>query len=153
MRFLLAPVAALALLSPPAFAASINGVFNTGVSDEPGAENSTLNLAFAACEATPEETCATIVAINDPAPDAKDILPDGSPLLGFTMITSLVDRGDGKFRKGRINAVDESINKGKMKWYDLKVDLLDNGDLKLRGCLGFICPRTMIWTRVDAAAE
>jgi len=134
-----------------AAAAPLTGI-NTGASDVDGAEGASLNLRFHACDEDPALTCATIVELVNPAPDAKDTMPDGSLVIGFTMITGLKDKGDGKYRGGKINAVDESISEGEMKWYGLKVNNQFDGTLKAKGCLGPICPRTMIWTAVEETA-
>ncbi len=147
-----------ALFSSVATAAPIEGVFNTGKSDaeetEAGeASDATLDIRFHACDAAPEETCGTIVRVRDTSPDEPNVLPDGSPLVGFTIITGLVDKGDGKYRKGRINAVDESIRKDRMVWYGLKLDRESANLLKAKGCLGPICPRTMYWRAIEDMAD
>ncbi|MEL7485660.1 MAG: DUF2147 domain-containing protein [Pseudomonadota bacterium] len=129
-----------------AHAAPIEGVYNTGVSEVEGADEATLDIEFHPCADDGAKTCGTILRVVNPSPDASDVMPDGSPVVGFEMINGLKDKGDGKFRGGRINAVDESLEKGKMMWYGLKIDQLGGGDLKVRGCLSVICGRTMVWS-------
>ena len=134
-------------------ATTLDGVFNSGESERETEEGGTLDVKFHPCPYDQALSCGTVVAFHDDGdPDAEQMMPDGSPLVGFTMITDLENRGDGKFRDGKINAVDESIEKDKMVWYGVKVDALEDGRLKLRGCLGFVCPRTMYWTAVAAPA-
>ena len=136
-------------LTVEATAATIAGVYNTGLSDVDDDETGTLDIRFHPCKDEPDETCGTVEAANNPSnPDAPDVLPDGSPLVGFTMIKGLVDKGDGKFRKGKINAIDESFDKGKMVWYDVKIDD-EASQLKVKGCVRFICPRTMYWQKIS----
>ncbi len=135
-----------------AAAATLSGVFNTGASDEEGSPAGTLDVSFGPCADDPEKSCGVIVAIRDPDPDAMgDKMPDGSPIIGFAMVKDLEDEGDGEFRDGKINAVDESLSKGKMVWYGVKIDALDDGRLKVRGCLAFICPRTFYWPPAEAS--
>ena len=141
------------LMAFSASAEPLSGVYNTGVSELEEADAASLNIRFHPCEDDSTLSCATIVEVVNPAPDAKTILPDGSPIVGFTMIKDLKDKGDGKYRGGKINAIDESIEDGEMKWYGLKVTNQFDGTLKAKGCLGPICPRTMIWTAVDAAVD
>lgn len=129
-------------------AQALEGVYNTGRSDETG-DASTLDVKFHPCAHDTEQFCGTIVAVHDPADEpGADVLPDGSPIVGFTMIKDLEIKGGGEYRSGEINAVDESLEKGKMVWYGVKIDDPADGTIKVRGCLAFICPRTMIWTRV-----
>ena len=151
-KFLLFAVSAVLLAGAPAAAAPLTGVYNTGASDVDGAEDASLNIRFHACKDDAARTCATVVEVVNPAPDAKKHLPDSSPIVGFTMIKGLKDKGEGKYRGGKINAIDESIADGEMKWYGLKVTNQFDGTLKAKGCLGPICPRTMIWTAVEEAA-
>lgn len=131
-------------------AAALDGVFNTGRSDATD-DASTLDVEFHACAHDEGLVCGTIVAVNNPSESASDVLPDGSPVVGFTMIRDLEHKGDGEYRAGQINAIDESMEKGKMVWYGVKIDDPADGTIKVRGCLAFICPRTMTWTLVDAS--
>ena len=143
--------AALFASATVSHAAPLDGVFNTGVSEVESANEATLDIKFHPCTDDAKRTCGTILRVVNSSPDAADIMPDGSPVVGFEMITDLKDKGDGKYRGGRINAVDESLEKGKMMWYGLKIDQLDGGDLKVRGCLSVICGRTMTWSPSAAA--
>ncbi|MEZ5921841.1 MAG: hypothetical protein R3C60_10875 [Parvularculaceae bacterium] len=134
-------------LAAAAEAQPLNGVYNTGASEVEGAAKGTLNVRFGACADDPSLTCGVIEKVVDPAPGAKDKMPDGSDIVGFQMINGLKEKSAGKYRGGRINAVDESLNKDKMIWYGVKIDELE-GAVKVTGCLGFICPRTLLWKKV-----
>ncbi len=140
-------------LGSAAMAAPIAGVFNTGESDAVDDASASLDIRFHPCADAPAETCGTIERVRDAAPGDADVLPDGSPLVGFTIVRGLEDKGEGRYRGGRINAVDESIRKDKMVWYGLKVDRQGPDLLKAKGCLGPICPRTMYWSAIDATPE
>lgn len=146
-RFLLSILGAVFFTAGPVSAASLTGVYNTGVSDVEDSDNVSLNIRFHPCQDDTALTCGTVHRVLNPAPDADDTMPDGTPVLGFTMITGLKDKGDGRYRGGKINAVDESISKDKMVWYGFKLDIQDDGSLKAKGCLGPICPRTMVWLK------
>ena len=132
-----------------ATAAPLTGTYNTGASDVEGTDSASLDIRFHACATDPELTCGTIVRLVNPSPNSSSTMPDGSPVVGFVMITDLKEKSAGKYRGGKINAVDESISKGKMTWYGLKVDNSFDGTLTAKGCLGPFCPRTMIWKLVD----
>ncbi|MEM9706184.1 MAG: DUF2147 domain-containing protein, partial [Pseudomonadota bacterium] len=101
------------------------------------------------CRDDPSLSCGVIVRILDPVPGAGDIMPNGEPLVGFAMVKDLEDRGKGKYRGGKINAIDESLEEGEMKWYGVKINALEDGALEVKGCLGPFCPRTLIWRPVD----
>ena len=151
MRF--AAAFLMAAVAPAGLSAeTLEGVFNTGRSEVNTDETGTLDVKFHPCADDPALSCGSVVRINDPAdPDNPRDMPDGSPVLGFTMITDLKYEGEGRYRDGRINAIDESIDKDKMIWYGVKIDALDDGRLKLKGCLAFLCPRTMYWEPVADA--
>ncbi|MEM6415123.1 MAG: DUF2147 domain-containing protein [Pseudomonadota bacterium] len=140
--------AAFSLSAGAAQADVLGGLFNTGTSDRNENQRGTLNIEFHACEEDPALSCGTVKEFIDPAPDAVMVLPDGSPMVGFTMIKGLKDKGKGKFRGGKINALDESIEKGEMVWYGVKINKVDDGTLEIKGCLGPFCPRTLVWTPV-----
>ncbi|MEM9262135.1 MAG: DUF2147 domain-containing protein [Pseudomonadota bacterium] len=139
------------LLSANASARELSGVYNTGASGEEAAPAGTLDIEFHPCADDAEKICGTVVRINDDGPANDGLMPDGSPLLGFTMIVDLEDEGKGRFRDGKINAVDESLSKGKMVWYGVKVNVPESGPLEVKGCLAFICPRTMYWYPSDVS--
>ncbi len=148
-RCAIAGAAALWLLAGGAQASEIVGLYNTGASELEGGVSGTLDVRFHACTDAPGLTCGTIEAAHEGEDGSGETeMPDGQPIVGFTMITGLEPRGEGRFRDGKINAVDESLDKGKMVWYGVKVDRLESGDLELRGCLGFLCPRKLRWTRI-----
>ena len=149
--FAFAVIAALLAASP---ARAVDGVYNTGRSDTETDETGTLDVRFGPCAHDAAKVCGTIAAVHEPdGPSGRTHMPDGSPILGFEMIRDLKPEGDGRYRDGRINAVDESLRKGKMIWYGVKIDDLGAEGLKVTGCLGFICPRTMRWSMVGAGPE
>lgn len=144
-------LAALAICAAhgPAFAETISGDFNTGPSPEKETIGASLNIRFHPCSDEPTLTCATVLeAIEPNGPSGRTILPNGDPIVGFEVIKGLKPHSDGKYRDGKIAALDQSMIKGKMIWYGLKVDNNFDGTLAATGCLGFICPRKMIWTSV-----
>ena len=125
-------------------------VYNTGASSLEEAGSSSANIRFAPCPDNIERFCGTVVEIVNPEdPPGPDVMPDGKPVIGYPIIRGLKDKGDGKFRKGKIIAMDESLEKGKIVTYDIKIDDNFDGTLKVKGCLGPICPRTMIWRAVS----
>ena len=132
-----------------ASASEISGLYNTGESGEVESVDGSLDVRFQPCGSDPERICAVIEAAHEgEGGEGATQMPDGQPIVGFTMIEGLEPRGRGRFRDGKVNAVDESLEKGKMVWYGVKVNRLDSGDLEVTGCLAFICPRTMRWTRI-----
>lgn len=146
---MVAVTAVVVLANADAAGEPLNGIYNTGPSLEEGADGASLNIRFHPCVDDPELSCASVVELIEPeGPSGETILPDGSPIVGYTMITELKSKGDGKYRSGKIAALDESMIKGKMIWYGLRIDNPDDGTLIATGCLGFICPRKMIWTAV-----
>lgn len=138
---------------PPAAIGGLAGVFNTGPSLEEAANGASLNIHFHPC--TDDETlvCATVLKTVEPGgPSGKTVLPNGDPVIGFVFIRDLKPRGEGKWRDGKIAAIDESLIKGKMVWYGVKIDDRFDGTLEATGCLAFLCPRRMTWTTVEPAA-
>ena|GEM_PF-1483351 len=132
----------------------LDGVFNTGRSEIKEANGASLNISFHPCEYDPALSCATVVSVDEPnGPTDVNILPDGDPIVGYLVVKGLTPKGGGKYRSGKIAALDESMVKGKMVWYGLKVNEMGDGNLEARGCLGFICPRTMIWRHTSASVE
>ena len=143
-------LAVVLLLAPYAYAEGLSGVYNTGPSETDGAAGASLNVEFSPCLQNAERYCATVLEVVEPeGPSGEDLLPDGSPVVGYVFITGLKLKKEGKFRGGKILAVDESIADGKMKWFDVKIDDNFDGTLTTTGCLAFICPRKMTWTRVE----
>ncbi|MHA7872824.1 MAG: DUF2147 domain-containing protein, partial [Hyphococcus sp.] len=135
-------------LMGPASANSLLGLYNTGEASEVDTVSGTLDVRFQPCADDSARMCGVIEAAHEGANGGGQThMPDGQPIIGFTMITGLKPRGDGRFRDGKINAVDESLEKGKMIWYGVKIDQRGDGDLELTGCLAFICPRKMLWKR------
>ncbi len=134
--------------------AALAGAFNTGPSLEKDAAGASLNIRFHPCADDAAAYCATIVDVIEPAgPSGKTILPNGDPVIGFVFIRDLEPKGAGRFRGGKIAAVDESLIKNKMVWYGVKIDANADGSLAATGCLGVICPRKMRWTPVDDGEE
>ena len=152
---LAAPGPAAFSLAGMARAEPLDGVFNTGPSLEKEAAGASLNISFHPCADEPSRHCASILETIEPAgPSGKDVLPNGERVIGFEFIRGLKLKEAGEFRDGKIAAIDESLIKGKMIWYGLKIDENADGSLTATGCLGFICPRIMLWTKVqgDVAA-
>ncbi len=138
------------VLITSASAAPLEGTFNTGQSGADGGADGTLDVKFNPCKENPALVCGTVVrVVNDDPADTKTKMPDGSDLLGFVMVKGLKDKGEGKYRGGKINAVAESLHSGEMAWYGLKVDVLEDGRLEMKGCVGFICPETFFWAPAD----
>jgi len=147
-------LASLLALSASAHAASLGGVFNTGPSLEEEAAGASLNISFHPCSDDEALYCATVLETIEPAgPSGRTVLPNGEPIIGYVFISGLKPNGEGEFRSGKIAAIDESLIKGKMIWYGLKIDENADGSLTATGCLGFICPRKMLWTKVSLDAD
>lgn len=143
---------ALSAMSPVA-ASGPSGVFNTGPSLEKAAEGASLNIRFHPCADDEEKICATVLETVEPnGASGKTVLPNGEPVVGFVFIKDMKSKGEGRYRQGKIAAIDESLIKGEMIWYGIKIDDNFDGTLAATGCLGFICPRKMLWTTVGPAA-
>lgn len=135
-------------------AQTLSGDFNTGPSLEVEAAGASLNIRFHPCADDTALTCATVLeAIEPNGPSGRDTLPSGDPVVGFVVIRDLKAKGDGEYRGGKIAAIDESLIKGKMIWYGIKIDDKFDGTLAATGCLGVICPRKMVWTAVSTPAD
>jgi len=135
-----------------AHAAELSGAFNTGPSLEKEANGASLNIIFHPCTEDKTLYCASVIETVEPnGPSGKTVLPNGDPVIGFEFIRNLKSKGDAEFRDGKIAAIDESLIRGKMVWYGVKIDKNADGTLTATGCLGFICPRKMLWTAVEAA--
>lgn len=136
-------------LASPARAGISDGPFNTGPSLEKEAAGASLNISFHPCTDNESLYCASVLETVEPAgPSGKTVLPNGDSVIGFEFIRGLKPKGEGEYRDGKIAAIDESLIKGKMIWYGLKIDENADGSLTATGCLGFICPRKMLWTKV-----
>ena len=145
-------LSALTALSPAA-AGGLTGDFNTGPSLEKEAHGASLNIRFHPCADNQETICATVLETVEPnGPSGKTALPNGEPVVGFVFIKGMKPDGEGRYRDGKIAAIDESLIKGRMIWYGIKIDDNFDGTLAATGCLGFICPRKMLWTAVGAGA-
>ncbi|MDZ7626957.1 MAG: hypothetical protein U5J99_00965 [Parvularculaceae bacterium] len=145
--------AAVLAVAPAALASPLAGDFNTGPSLVEEANGASLNIRFHPCTDDTAQTCASVLEMVEPeGPSGSTLLPNGEPIVGFVMIRGLTPKGEGAFRSGEIAAIDESLVKGKMVWYGLKIDKNADGTLAATGCLGFICPRKMTWTAVGAPA-
>lgn len=146
-------LAALAVSTASARENSLSGEFNTGPSLEKDAAGASLNIRFHPCAEDKALICATVLdAVEPNGPSGRDVLPNGDPVVGFVFIRDLRPKGNGEYRDGKIAAIDESLIKGKMIWYGIKIDDNFDGTLAATGCLGFICPRKMVWTSVGSAA-
>jgi hypothetical protein len=143
-----------ALLSLALAGGDVYGLYNTGRSETDPEETGTLDVELHPCTDNIQSLCGTVRAVKDEKdPAAPQTMPDGSPIVGFVMIKDLEPRDPGQWRGGKINAIDESLDKGKMAWYGLKLDRTSDTVVTLTGCLGFICPRKIVWTRVEGARE
>jgi len=128
----------------------LSGTYNTGASDTESSNGETLDITFHPCAEAPDRFCGTVTALHEPnGPSGDGLLPNGEPVVGFQMIENLKPVGEGRFMRGRINAMDESFEKGEMIWYGLRVKHNADGTLTARGCLAFICPREMVWTETE----
>ena len=73
-----------------AHAEGLSGVYNTGPSETEGAAGASLNVEFHPCEQDTECYCATVLEIVEPeGPTGEDVLPDGSPVVGYVFVTGL----------------------------------------------------------------
>lgn len=153
MAFRIGLLAAVCVMAAPAAASAggLAGAYNTGPSRVAEAKGASLNIRFHPCTDDSGATCASVLEMVEPAgPSGRTILPNGDPVVGAVMIRKLTLKRENEYRDGEILAIDESILKGKMLWYGLKIDKKPDGTLAATGCLGFICPRKMVWTPVDA---
>lgn len=145
--------AVIAMTAPAAAAEGLAGDYNTGPSRVAEAKGASLNIRFHPCSDDVEAICASVLEMIEPAgPSGRTTLPNGDPVVGAVMIRNLTLKRENEYRDGEILAIDESIVKGKMLWYGLKIDQKPDGTLAATGCLGFICPRKMVWTPAVAGA-
>lgn len=91
-----------------------------------------------------EKLCGRIERVLDPAAPQNDIYnPDkrlrSKPLVGVRILTGFVGSGS-RWDDGR--AYDPKVGRA----YDAKLELLENGKLKVTGCVLLIC-RSRYWTR------
>ncbi len=78
----------------------------------------------------------------------KDPALQTRPLLGLQLFSGFEYKGDGRWKNGSIYNTDDG------KTYDSKLKILENGDLKVSGCVLFVC-QSYVWTPApagDAAA-
>lgn len=138
---------ATVILTTPAFA--IDGVWNTGPSGREETAGSSIDIEFAPCAEDHKRFCGTIVKVREVGEaSGRDTLPDGSMIVGFEVINGLKSKGDGRYKRGSIMAVDEAMVDGEMNRYGLRVQINDDETITAHGCLGFICPREMTWYKV-----
>ena len=73
-----------------------------------------------------------------------DIIGNETTSVGLPIITGMLDRGDGKYRSGRIWAPDQD------RWYQARMNLESSHQLSVYGCVagGLIC-RGQDWIRVE----
>jgi len=134
-----------------AVAQMLGEIYNTGTSLVEEANGASLNIRFNPCADNKNLVCAKVIDVIEPnGPSGQSVLPDGSDIIGYVMIRNLKPRKNGRYRRGRIASLDESMVKGKMLWYGVKIDDNFDGTLTVKGCLGPICPRTMVWKKVAA---
>ncbi|MGF1544247.1 MAG: DUF2147 domain-containing protein [Parvularculaceae bacterium] len=143
-----AGLACSAVVAGPALA--IDGTYNTGRSEVATDESTTLDVRFHPCPHDGALVCGSIERVHNPTEPVETArLPNGEPVLGFTMIVGLEETSPGAFRGGRVNALDETLRKGRMKWYGVKIDEMSDDAIKVRGCLSFICPRSLVWRKIE----
>ena len=65
------------------------------------------------------------------------------PLLGLQLFSDFEYKGKGHWKNGSIYNTDDG------KTYDSKLKLLENGDLKVSGCVLFVC-QSYVWTPAPA---
>ncbi len=139
--------------APAALAGGLSGDYNTGPSLVEEAKGASLNIRFHPCTDDATTVCASVLAMIEPqGPSGRTTLPNGDPVVGAVMIRKLTTKRENEYRGGEILAIDESMKKGKMLWYGLKIDKNSDGALAVTGCLAFICPRKMVWTPVASDA-
>lgn len=82
-------------------------------------------------------------ADGKPKVDSKneDAALQTRPLMGMDMISDLAPDGDNEWADGRIYSAEEG------KTYKSKMALQEDGSLKVKGCIAFLC-KTQVWTRV-----
>jgi len=78
--------------------------------------------------------------INNPDPELK-----GRPLIGMPMLWGFREKGSS-WGRGRIYDPEEG------KTYGSNLKRLDDGNLRVKGCIGPLC-KTQIWTPAQANAQ
>lgn len=92
--------------------------------------------------------CGTLIWVDESqAESAFDIRNSDPklrtrPLIGSAVFWGFKSKGD-KWKSGKIYDAESG------KTYKSKMEMLDNGTLKVKGCIGPIC-QSQIWTRVPA---
>lgn len=129
MKRTLGLITALTALSTTAFA-DVTGVWAT----EEGETGGYAIVMVTACEDDPAKICGTITDIID---------NENRESVGKPIILDMEDKGNGKFRGGKIYAPDQD------KWYNSR--MVFKGDvLAVYGCVagGLIC-RGQDWSRIE----
>ncbi|MDA0339934.1 MAG: DUF2147 domain-containing protein [Proteobacteria bacterium] len=97
-------------------------------------------VTFAPCETDKTKTCGTIsaLAVDHSGPPPLDVNnPDPTlksrELLGLQILRDFEYVGDGRWKNGTTYSTDTG------KEYDSKIKIKDNGQLKVSGCVLFIC--------------
>ena len=84
-----------------------------------------------------DKICGTLVKAFD-----KNGKPGSQDHIGKNIIWDMSANGGGKYSGGKIWAPDRD------KTYSSKMELLDNNNLKVSGCIAFICRDGGTWIRV-----
>ena len=92
------------------------------------------------CDSNPALACGHVSALSPdhqgPPPldvNNKNPVLQDRPLLGLELISDFEYKGKGRWKDGLIYNTDDG------KTYDSKLKLLDNGNLKVSGCVFFVC--------------
>jgi len=139
MKYILI-LAALTLLSSPAFAADGKDVYGTWQ-----VQSGSALVDIKDCgDGTP---CGFLSSINSDTPETvlDDKNPDPElakkPLLGSRMLWGFKEKSD-KWSGGRIYDAESG------KDYKSKIEVQEDGTLKVKGCVGPFC-QSQVWTRVE----
>ena len=140
MKIIFFAILSLGYSFVPVYAGSLSGVFETEPSEKTGGF---LQVEFGPCVENPDLLCGTI---------KKAIRKDGSENkeyenLGKLIVWDMVNKGKGKFHKGRIWKPDENNDDGSRKIFKSKMLFKDNV-LKVEGCILFFC-KGQEWKKIQ----
>lgn len=127
------------------------GVITTASADPKGMWLTLGGKSHVEMELCGDKLCGTIVWLKDPNDEEGKAKVDvnnknealrSRPILGLKMLSNFVDKGAGKWEKGKIYNPEDG------KTYNSKLELVDSNILKVSGCVLFFC-KTQIWIRVE----
>jgi len=121
---------ALGIMAGAAAADPVHGTWKT-VPDDNGSYG---HIQVKPCG---DKICGTLVKAFD-----KDGKAGGQEHIGKNIVWDMSANGGGKYSGGKIWAPDRD------KTYKSKMELLDNNNLKVSGCIAFICRDGGTWIRV-----